>query len=417
MGAGRAAVEAGAPAATPPVRIAYVLDTGEMGGVETHLLTLLRHLDRRMFRPHVFLPPPARGNRFAGALGDLAVPVTFQDMPAGLRDLAGLAGLSVALRRARASVAHVHLRWTWDNPCAILAARLGGSAVVVSSEHSTSTADVFPSRRARRFKRLLAALQDRIIVPCDHVGARLTEHAGVPAEKLTTIRHGIEIPGAAAERGDGALRRSLGVDPASPLIGMVARMEPRVKRFDDFIAAAREVAQALPSAHFVLVGDGPPAYRLTLHRLAADLGVGDRVHFLGFRGDAARIISELDVLVMASDNEACLPLVVLEAMARYTPAVVTSLGGAREQMIDGETGLLVPARDVVAIAGSVVRLVHDRSFAERISRRSRQAVEEHFTAPGMAERIQSLYLRLLAHRAASAGDMGRPVAAGSQHAH
>lgn len=416
MGAGRGAVEDGVPAVTPPVRITYILDTGEIGGVETHLLTLLRRIDRRTFCPHVILPPRARGDRFAGALDDLAVKMTFQAMPAGLRDLAGLVGLSAAVRRSRARVAHVHLRWTWDNPYAVLAARFAGSAVVVSSEHSTSTPDVFPSRRARRFKRLLAALQDRIIVPCDHVGARLTEHAGVPAERLTTIHHGIEIP-AAAGRGDGAVRRSLGIDPASPLIGMVARMEPRVKRFDDFIAAAREMAQALPSTHFVLVGDGPPAHRSALRRLAADLGVGDRVHFLGFRSDAARIISALDVLVMASDNEACLPLVVLEAMARYTPAVVTSLGGAREQMIDGETGLLVPARDVAAIARSVVRLVHDRPFAERISRRSRQTVEEHFAAPRMAERTQSLYLRLLAHRAAPAGDAGRSFAAGSQHAH
>ncbi len=180
-------------------------------------------------------------------------------------------------------------------------------------------------------------------------------------------------------------------------MGMIARIDPKQKRFEDFLRAAPRITRELPHVHFLIGGTGEPQHCVALHALVRDLNLGGRVHFLGFRVDAPRIIAALNVLVLASEYEG-FPLVTLEAMARKIPVVATDIGGVHEQIIHGETGYLVPPRDVAALSEAVLTVLRDPAQAGRVAQQARRTVEQRFDARAMAERVQALYLRMLAHR-------------------
>ncbi len=380
-----------------PIRVAHIVtaSTG-IGGMETHLLTLVRHLDRQEFSPVVILPETARHLGLDERLREMAVPVTFQAMVRNKWDVATLWSQTTLLRRYAPHIVHVHLPSAYDNLYPFVAARLAACPVVISTEHSASGRGLFRRLRVRLFKQAMVALQDSVITVCDYVRDQLCQHAGVPARKVVTIYNGVELP-----PDDGALatcrrtvRLELGLDTQTPVAGMVARIDPWHKRFDDFVRTAGHIVQDVPAAHFVIVGDGDRRYRGALEQLAQHLGLADRIHFLGYRHDASSVIAALDTLVLASDHEG-FPLVTLEAMARGTPVVATALGGVREQILDGETGYLVPPRDTAALAAAIMNIWRNPQRSREVATRARHAVEKRFTAPVMAGQTQALYRRLL----------------------
>jgi len=378
----------------------YVLDTAAMGGTEIYLATLVRHLDDRRITPAAVLSPGARDLPLGSMLEQAGAPVHYHAMPRDKRDVLALGGLVRLLRRLAPQVVHVVLPFTLDNRYAFLAARLAGCRVVVSTEQLAAEPWVFRSRRARVVKRVLAALQTCVIATSDDVRGRLIVGAGIAASKIVTIYNGIELPtGVSADRE--GVRRELGLEPATPLVGMVARIDRKHKRYEDFLAAARRVVTIVPGAHFLIVGDGPAEQRVALERSARDLGLEPRLHFLGYRPDARRIIAALDVFVLATQNEG-FPLVTLEAMALGTPVVATDLASLREQIVHGSSGYLVPLGDAHRMADSVVALLRDPARARAMSARARRRVEERFSAPQMAEQTQALYVEMLARGRAAA---------------
>jgi len=109
---------------------------------------------------------------------------------------------------------------------------------------------VFQSPRARIVKRALAALQARIIASSEHVRERLIKKAGLAASKSVTIYNGVELPAVVVPADRDDVRRELGVSPNTPLVGIVARIDLKQKRYEDFVAAAREVSVAVPDCTF-----------------------------------------------------------------------------------------------------------------------------------------------------------------------
>lgn len=379
-------------------KVAHVLDTRAMGGTEAALVHLVRHLDPTRFRASAILSPEALHLPLTDHLRDAGVEVHFQTMPRTKRDVRLFAELTGRLRRMSPEVVHVHLPFTLDNRWAFLAARLAGTRVVVSTEQLAAEEWVFRSIRARVLKRVLVALQDRLIATSEHVHARLAA-AGVPSAKIVTVYNPVEIPEQMSPETRTRVRRNLGIAAETPLVGMVARIDPKQKRYDQFLAAARRVAISVPSARFLAVGDGTPEARAELERTAHTLGLASCVQFLGYRADARDIVAALDVFVLASNNEG-FPLVTLEAMAAAIPIVATDLPPLREQIADMQTGYLVPRGDIEMLASRITTLLQDRAHAREMAGRARAAVQQ-FDARSMAARIQDVYDVLLAGRRAA----------------
>jgi glycosyltransferase involved in cell wall biosynthesis len=141
----------------------------------------------------------------------------------------------------------------------------------------------------------------------------------------------------------------------------------------------------------VLVGDGRFREALIAHARAA--GIADRVRFSGGLADVRPALAAADVFVQASDEEG-LPVAVLEAMAMGVPVVATDVGGTREAVNDGVTGLLVPARDAAALAAAVVRLMDDSGLAARFGTFGRKRVAEEFSSDRELALTEDVYRRL-----------------------
>ncbi len=195
------------------------------------------------------------------------------------------------------------------------------------------------------------------------------------------------------------LRSELGIRNGRPLIGMIGNFHPR-KGHHDFIAACAMVHKAIPESKFVIVGTTERVdqdYYQHVQELVSAYKLDDFVYFLGVRADIPDVLFSLDVVVQPSHTEAG-PRVPIESMAMERPIVVTDVGGNSEEIINGETGLVVPVGDTKSLAGSVVKLLNDVCLARRLGTAGRQRVLTLFTEKAHALRVQQLYGRLLPER-------------------
>ena len=289
----------------------------------------------------------------------------------------------------------------------------------------------FSPRRTATYlhiERKLARWTDRLIVLSEQQEREILGFGVGRPEQMVRIPLGLELEPflhAAAHRG--ALRASLGIGAATPLVGIVARLVP-IKAHALFLQAARRVALCRPDVRFVIVGDGELRERLELHALEQGLtvcshrrgrdpelrgpasGIGPVptvVHFLGFRSDLVNVYADLDVVVLCSKNEG-LPVTIIEALAAARPVVATDVGAVRDLVVPGETGLLVdlqlkpgtfdpvdPGKFARDLADAVNTVARDESLRERFGRNGRRRVEEHFSWTAIAHRTLDLYRSLV----------------------
>ena len=165
---------------------------------------------------------------------------------------------------------------------------------------------------------------------------------------------------------------------SGPNIGVFGVLEPR-KGHADLIRACAALADRWPTLNLWIVGGlsfeqhGP--YQADLKRLARDLSIGDRVHFTGRRDDVAELMAGMDAVVSASVGSESLPTVLIEACALGVPVLGTDVGGAREIIRHGETGLLAPpgspdalARHLALLLSGAGRSLADHARAEARTR-------------------------------------------------
>jgi glycosyltransferase involved in cell wall biosynthesis len=172
---------------------------------------------------------------------------------------------------------------------------------------------------------------------------------------------------------------------------MVARMNHRYKNHSGFLRIAAQIHQRIPSAEFLLVGDGP--LRQELEREAASLGLGASAIFLGDRQDMPAVLASLDVAILTSDSES-LSNVILEAMAAGLPVVAYSVGGNSE-LLGHQRGALIPAGNETSFADAVEKLLADSALRAQLGRNALQFAQENFSLDRVRQRYVELYVSLL----------------------
>jgi glycosyltransferase involved in cell wall biosynthesis len=183
------------------------------------------------------------------------------------------------------------------------------------------------------------------------------------------------------------LREEYGMEPGSPIVGVVARLEPE-KGHQTLIEAWPHVLRSVPSAYLLIVGEG--SRRDFLEQWAAAHKVAHRVIFTGRRDDIPAVTAALDVAVLPSWREAQ-GLSILEAMALSRPVVASDVGGIPEMVEDGVTGLLVEHDNPVALAEAIIRLLTDHAFADTIARAGHDLVHDRFCIEIMVKSIEQIY--------------------------
>ncbi len=376
----------------PPRRVLYLLDSLGAGGAERQLLTLVRGLDRRRYEPRLICIDAF------GPLYDEAVALGLEPRLLGRHgavdtatQVARLAGI---IRRERPGIVH---GWLWlANFYGRLAGRLGGAPVVIAGVRAAHRAALNPHKEPLfgAIDRALAGLTDCFTANSASVKAHLTAQ-GVPGRKVVVIPNGIAVPDPPTAALVAGLRADLGLDPARPVVGMVARLHAEFKDHPTFLRAAALVRGTVPAAAFVVVGDGPA--RPALERLAAALGLDGHVVFTGYRADSRTLAAAFTVGALCSFSEG-FPNAVLEAMAWGRPVVATDLPATREIVTDGVTGRLVPPRDPAATAAAISRLLTHPAEAAALGAAARARVVQAFSAEATVARTMRLYDALPARR-------------------
>lgn len=215
--------------------------------------------------------------------------------------------------------------------------------------------------------------------------------AGVPRERITTVSTGIDFSRYDRSTVAGDLRRELGLPADSLLVGTVAILRAK-KGHAEILDAAPEILNRFPKAHFVFAGDGPQMENLK-ERIATS-GLQQRIHLLGLRRDVTNVLASLDVFILPTHQEA-LGTAFIEAAAMSLPAVAAKVDGVPEVIIDGETGLLVPAHDGRALVEPVCRLLGDPIFRQGMGGNAAKFVRRTFAREVMAGGMERLYRRLL----------------------
>ncbi len=393
------------------VRTVQVVEA-TIAGVKNHVLSLVRSLDRDRFKVTVACPQVrdrAYGDRsFVEELHRLEVPCAIINLRQGihpLSDAVAIQQLCQLLSRSGANVVHAHS--TKAGLLARPAARLAGVPVVVYSPHAFAFAGAAnPVARAWiiRVERALARWTDAVV--CVSEGERqLALRARIaPREKLVVIHNGIE-PSVFQRVSRAEARTNLEIEPGTPVIGFIGRLECQ-KGVSYLLQATARLVSLRASLLCLIVGDG--ALRLSLMREAEQLGIGQHVRFLGYRPDVPNILPALDVFVLPSLYEG-LPYTVLEAMAAGIPVVATDVVGVGDVVRDGTTGLLVPPGDVPALSGAVQRILDDPSLGRRLALAGQTEVGSRFTLRETVSRLESLYLALMrAKKLVARGRLGGP---------
>ena len=174
----------------------------------------------------------------------------------------------------------------------------------------------------------------------------------------------------------------------SIIVGLTGQMTP-TKGHDDFIAAAAQIATANPRARFVIGGKPLEPFHSTLQARIARENLSGVVRFLGWSDKVSDFLEGIDFFVLASRHDEGFGLVLAEAGERGLACVATRSGGATEIIIDQETGILVPKRDVDAMSSAIQKLIQDDALRGDMGRRGRARVVEFFNLDRQSEKIES----------------------------
>ncbi len=230
---------------------------------------------------------------------------------------------------------------------------------------------------------------DAIVAVSDEVRDDLVRLRVAPPEKITVIRYGFALDRrvAAAAASRDAKRTQLGAANGDFVLGWAGRLSA-IKRPADLVRVAAEV----PGSILVLAGDGE--LRAEVERLAAELGIADRVHVLGYVDDMGAWYGAFDTFLLTSANEGT-PVVAIEALAAGLPVVATDAGGTRTVVDDGETGLLAPVGDVRALALHARALQSDAGRRTQMGSLGARRMRERFSTERMVDDVDALYRRIL----------------------
>jgi glycosyltransferase involved in cell wall biosynthesis len=297
-------------------------------------------------------------------------------------------------RRERPTIVHTHT--SKGGVVGRIAAWLAGVPIVVHTPHGHVFYGYFgrwTSCVIVWIERWLARSADRLIMLTE--GER-DDHraAGVGrASQYRIVPSGIAVERFGRPAVEGAeARRQLGLPPRGPIVLFVGRLVP-VKGVRTLVEAAPPILASHRETSIVLVGTGP--LREDLAARAVELGVRDRVIFLGYRTDVATCLAAADVFVLPSLNEG-MGRALVEAMTMGKPVVASRVSGIPTLVRDGDNGLLVPPGDARALAQAIGSLLDDPGLRERLGKAARSIAVRGHDVSTMTQRLIGIYDELLA---------------------
>jgi len=369
------------------VKVCFVIPTLTSGGAERVAVTVLSALDPKHER--VLYLFSGEGGVYFDRIAPGVRVVIARERTWGRR----LAELSRFLRSFRPDIVMPFLSY-FITAIAVAMARVPARVVFNQGTPTTGFLEDADFAWRRPWRRRLFAVMtrwfyrraDAVVVTSQGVADDLVTHYGVPRERMRVLHNPVDLETIAA-----ASREPVaGTPPVAPQLVAVGRLAS-VKGYRLLIDAVARLTTTHDTVSAWILGDGPE--RDSLERFAAERGVADRIHFLGFHANPWRFVARADVLVLTSVYEG-FGNVLIEAMACGTPVVATRSPGTAEIVVAGANGLLVD-HDPQAVADAVAQVLDDRSLRDRLVAQASIDVQQ-YALPRVAERYEQLFRELVA---------------------
>ncbi len=365
-------------AGAPRLRIAHVDAERDFSGGEVQVVLLIDGLAARGHH-NLLLCPPRSGAAAEAARRGIAVGAV--PMRNDL-DLAAVWRLWRRLIGAEVDLVHLHTgRAAWLGGCA---AWLAGLPAVVTRRMDRPLA---PSWRTRL---VYARFSRRTVAISPGVAERLVA-GGVPRARIALIASAVDPARLLPVRARAAVRAAQGAAPDVPVLLAMSALVRR-KGIDVLLVAAAALGARGVRAQLWIAGDGPE--RGALAAQVRQLGLAEQVRFLGRRDDVGDLLAACDIFVLPSRREG-LGVAALEAMAAGRPVVASAVGGLRDAVVDGRTGVLVPPEDPAALAAALERLTGDLALRTHLGAAGPQRIAEGFLPEQMVAAYERLYREVL----------------------
>jgi len=366
------------------IAVLYFTNSIVRGGAEEHILTLLRQLDRTLFRPLLVCPPECAEKLRPDLPADVKVEELNLTWPYQITRARRLAKV---LSENRVSILHSHLFGS-----SLAASPVGwwsGVAVIMETPHLREAWRHGLIKGSYFVDRAIGKCVDHYIAVSQANADYLINEKKLPARRVHVIRNGCDLkkfdPQRKAPLG---MKSSLGFAEEDPIIVALGRLEPQKGHrilFDAFAQVLREV----PNARLVCVGTG--ALHQELQEQTRRLQIDSGVRFVGYQSDVADWLALADISVLASLFEG-LPLVAIESLAAQRCMVATAVDGTTEVVVNEQTGLTVPSEDPKQLADALIRALRQPELRQRLARAGREWVLQNFSQEQQIHKTQQLYL-------------------------
>ena len=364
------------------IKVLHLITSLEVGGAQHGLLLGLPRFDHDTYE-HVICSIMDR-MQMAPQFREVGIEVISLGL-SRKTDLMVAQRLSSLLKQQRPDILHTYL--LHGNVLGRIVGRLAGVGAIIGSERTIGQA----RRWGRLATRLTNPLTDAVEVNSEIGGKAIEKDLGVPHNKVEVVRSGLDLKAFSTSTNREEIRSELLLNDDQHLVVYVGRLRP-VKGVEYGIRAFAQALSNQPDMHMALAGEGEQlAY---LKNLVKELGITKKITFLGVRNDLPDLLAAADSVLMPSLNEG-FPRTAIEAMAAAKPIIATRVGGTPEAIIDDETGILIPSKDIEAMTNAIVNLVGDKELQSRLGTAGRKRAEQNYSVENYVARLDGLYRQLL----------------------
>lgn len=368
------------------LRVFHIINSFTRHGAELIVSEMAKLIDKSAFDVTVcgiVTNPNPAAERMQHDLHVNGVNVVDLGKQAYMKDITTPFRLRALIREYKADIVHTHC--PSPDIYGRIAGLMSGRRNIVSTLHNTRYSYV-------RLNSSLSKVTSMHIAVSEAVKEWALRELHLSARKIKVIYNGVDVKSMNSDSGAHAfLKEREGLKGGQPIITCVGRLHEQ-KNHDCLLRAAKSLLDRGVEAQYLLIGDGPLEDDLTA--LAKELGIEDRVHFMGLRDDVADLLVISDLFVLPSMWEG-FGIAIIEAMAAGAPVVASDVDGIQEIVNHGETGLLASPKDPESFATAMEHLLDNADIARNMVEKARADVEARFSLEATARHHERLYRNLI----------------------
>lgn len=380
------------------IRVLHIITNLPVGGAQDNTLITVERLNRAKYEVSLLCSSEGEWQQRAQNIRNLNL-IFVNELTRRIQifyDVIAFWKIYCIIRRGGYDIVHTHS----SKPGVLgrFAAKLAGVPVIIHTIHGFPFHDFMNPVKKGVFiflERICSKLTTRLITVSQLNLEKAVKLKLAKRSRFVNIYSGIDFDKFDTPIDPVSKKQEMGLLNGEKIVGTVGRFSEQ-KAPLDFIRAIPHVLDKRNDVCFVMVGDGELKPKMT--QLAGELGLASKLKILGYREDIPEILQIFDVFVLSSLWEG-LGRSLTEAMYASLPVVATAVEGVPELVKHDETGILVPPRDVSAIAGGILSLLEDEQKAQSLGKAAKQKITDAFRADVMVKRLEEVYQNMLPRQA------------------